>query len=61
MAFSDMIRFSDQLGTVRLIIGLNDLEDLFQPNLFYYMLSNILTVIMCAVLPSVLAVNMGAA
>lgn len=61
MAFSDMIRFSDQLGTVRLIIGLNDLEDLFQPKLFYDLLSNILTVIMCAVLLSVLAVNMGAA
>lgn len=61
MAFSDMIRFSDQLGTVTLIIGLNDLEDLFQPKLFYDLLSNILTVIMCAVLLSVLAVNMGAA
>lgn len=53
--------FSGQLGAVRLMVGLNDLEDLVQPKWFYDLPSIILAVIMCAVLLSVLEVNMEAA
>lgn len=53
--------FSGQLGAVRLMVGLNDLEDLVQPKWFYDLPAIILAVIMCAVLLSVLEVNMEAA